>query len=313
MISTNNDMRFEVTTKCNYNCIICPREKLTRKQETMSLDLFKFLFDKITGEAQQYNTLTFPGMGEPTLDDSLIDKIKYAKSKMPEIPVLILTNGSKLTPDLFKAFEDNGVSSVRVSLYGLNGETYSKVHGIQNTKMYDVVSRNLQEISRIRRKTEILLTFNLVEGSNDAVLNDWISFWKDKVDLLEVWRPHNWVDAKNYRDVKSKQLKTCGRPFNGPLQIQVDGTVNMCCFDFDGKLTLGDLKKQSLKEIFSSPLFNKLVECHMNGNYSGSGLICEHCDQRNEDKSDVMIFNSKFEIKERVKMVSTTYSKVIKE
>ncbi len=63
MIPESNELRFEITTKCNYNCIICPREKLTRKKETMSFKLFKELFDRILSETHQYNTLTFPGMG----------------------------------------------------------------------------------------------------------------------------------------------------------------------------------------------------------------------------------------------------------
>jgi len=84
----------------------------------------------------------------------------------------------------------------------------------------------------------------------------------------------------------------------------------MCCFDFDGKLLLGDLKKQSLKEIFASPAYEKIVSCHATGDYKGSELICEKCDQRNKDKSDVMIYNSKFDIDERVHKVSTTYQDV---
>jgi hypothetical protein len=88
----------------------------------------------------------------------------------------------------------------------------------------------------------------------------------------------------------------------------VDGTVNMCCFDFDGKLLLGDLKTQTLKEIFESSMFKKILKHHTTGDFKESGLICENCDQRNLNKSDVMVYNSKFDISERVKKVSTTYS-----
>ena len=114
MIPVNNDMRFEVTTKCNYNCIICPHNQLTRKIETMSFELFKLLLDKILSETKQYDTLTFPGMGEPLLDETLNKKIEYAKQKKIK-NILILTNGSLLTPEKFKEFEDLGVTSVRIS------------------------------------------------------------------------------------------------------------------------------------------------------------------------------------------------------
>ncbi len=125
MIPENNELRLEVTTKCNYDCIICPREKLTRKKETMSFDLFKMLFDKIKSESSQYDTLTFPGLGEPLMDETLDDKIIYAKKH--GYTVLMLTNGSLLTVERFKRLEDIGLDSIRVSIYGDTPESYNTV------------------------------------------------------------------------------------------------------------------------------------------------------------------------------------------
>ncbi len=310
MIPRNNDMRFEITTKCNYNCVICPRDRLTRKIETMSFDLFKKLLDKILSETTQYDTLTFPGMGEPLLDETLDKKIEYAKKRNIK-DILILTNGSLLNVKRFKELENLGVSSIRVSFYGNEPDSYSRVHGVNNKELFYKIRDNLVEISKIKKSTKLLLTFNIVNSSNDGCVRDWINYWQDKADLIEVWYPHNWVYGRDYRRLQETKLKSCGRPFNGPLQVQVDGTVNMCCFDFDGKLTLGDLKKESLKEIFSSSLFKKILKHHQSGDFRGSGLICENCDQRNADKSDVMVYNSKFNIEERVRMISTTYKKIL--
>ena len=308
-IPQNSDIRFEVTTRCNYNCVICPREKLTRKKETMSFKLFRELLDKISDETDQYSMVSFPGMGEPLMDESLDEKIAYVKKK--NLSVSILTNGSYLSVDRFKKLEDLGVESIRVSFYGAGPQSYAKVHGVKEGGLFEKVRENLNKIAKIKRHTRLLLTFNAVRGVNDDCDKDWIDEWKDKADLIEVWHPHNWADGRGYRKLQTQKLKTCGRPFRGPLQIQVDGTVNMCCFDFDGKLTLGDLKRESLTEIFSSECYEKIAECHRSGNFKGNGLICENCDQRNKDKSDVMLYNSKFNIDERVKQVSTTYEKVL--
>lgn len=308
MIPESNELRIEITTKCNYSCIICPREKLTRKKETMSVGLFKLIFDKINSETSQYNTLTFPGLGEPLLDDTLDEKIIYAKER--GFNVLILTNGSMLTVERFKRLEDIGVDSIRVSIYADQPESYNAVHGTTDEELFHKIKESLTKISKIKNRTKLLITYNVVDGYNNNTLASWIEYWKDKVDLLEVWRPHNWVDGRNYRYVQQEKLKTCGRPWTTPLQVQVDGTVNMCCFDFDGKLLLGDLKTQTLKEIFESSMFKKILKRHETGDFSESGLICDNCDQRNKDKSDVMVYNSKFDIEERVKKVSTTYQEM---
>ncbi|MFC1631075.1 radical SAM/SPASM domain-containing protein [Candidatus Omnitrophota bacterium] len=309
MIPKSNEIRFETTTKCNYNCLICPRERLTRKIETMSLKLFKYIFDKLVDETEQYDTVSFPGMGEPLLDRSIDQKIAHVKKK--GFKVLILTNGSLLSLARFKRLERLGVDSLRVSLYGNTPASHNKIHGLRRPGAFNRIKQELSEISDKKRKTKLLLTYNVVEGVNQDDLNPWISYWQDKADLIEVWRPHNWVGARAYRKIQKKKLNSCGRPFKTPLQIQVDGTVNMCCFDFNGELLLGDLKTQSLKEIFSSAMFKKILRHHQSGNFKNSGLICRHCDQRNADKSKVMVYSSNFDIKQRVKMVSTVYSKLI--
>lgn len=308
MIPESNELRFEVTTKCNYRCVMCPHDILTRKKETMSFNTFKRLFDKINAETDQYDTITFPGMGEPLLDESLDEKIMYVK-KM-NFTVLLLTNASKLTVERFKKLEEVGVDSIRVSMYGDSPESYSSVHGVKDLGLLQTIKDNLTGIAEIKRHTKFLITYNVVNGYNHSNLESWIEYWKDKADLLEVWHPHNWANTKKYRTVQSKKMKTCGRPWNTPLQIQVDGTINMCCFDFDGKLLLGDLKTQTLKAIFESPMFKKILKHHTSGDFKESGLICNNCDQRNLDKSDVMIYNSKFDIEERIKKVSTTYTDI---
>ncbi|MCM8760950.1 MAG: SPASM domain-containing protein [Candidatus Omnitrophica bacterium] len=309
MIPKNSEIRFEVTTNCNYNCTICCRRALMRRLELMSLETFKFLLDRITNETDQYSACTFSGFGEPMLDPTLIQKIEYATKR--GMKALILTNASLLTMEKFRQFNDLGVISIRVSFYGNSPTVYNKIHGIEDPYAFNNIKNTLTEICRARRNTKILLTYNVEKGVNEDDEKQWIEYWKDKADLIEVWRPHNWVYGKEYRKVQDKLVPTCGRPFKGPLQIQVDGTVNMCCFDFNGKLTLGDLKSQTLREIFDSPIYKKIVHCHTTGDFESSGLICEKCDQRNMDKSNVMIYNSKFDITERVKRVSTTYQEIV--
>jgi len=305
MIPQSNEIRFETTTKCNYCCLPCPREKLTRKIETTPLPKFKKILDKVLDETQQYDTITLSGFGEPLLDSTIEKKISYASSR--GLDVLMLSNAALLTVERFKKLERLGVKSIRISFYGMTPKVYSLVHGIKNEKIFSKVKENLVKIAQIRKTAKIVLTYNVIPGVNDSETNEWINFWKDKVDLVEVWRPHNWVYGRSYRVIQNEKVNTCGRPWKTPLQIQVDGTVVMCCFDFNGNLLLGDLNTQTLEEIFSSDLFKKILYCHTTGKFEGSNLICENCDQRNKIKSDIMIYNSKFDINERIGKVSTTY------
>ena len=274
----------------------------------MGLELFKHIFDKINSETSQFDTLTLSGLGEQLLDETIDDKIFYAKKH--KYSALMLTNGSLLTVDRFKRLEDVGLDSIRVSIYGNTPDSYNTVHGIEKKNMFQRTKDNLTEMSKIKNHTRLLITYVVVSGYNDTTLESWIEYWKDKVDLLEVWRPHNWADGRTYRTVQQEKAKTCGRPWKTPIQIQVDGTVNMCCFDFNGELHLGNVKTQTLEDIFDSPMFKKILKHHISGDYKDSGLICGDCEQMNLDKSDVMIYSSKYDISERVKKLSSTYSDI---
>lgn len=312
MIPANNDIRFEVTTLCNYHCIICPREQLRRPLQAMSNELFTGCIKVIKRDTAQYDTLTFAGLGEPLMDKHFLDKVEIARSQGFQ-HINLLTNGSLLTREKFLRMQELGMGTVRISFYGMTPASYAKVHGSHGrAEEYGQLRETIEEICALSRTTRLIMTFNVVPGANEDDLQAWISHWERRADLIEAWRPHNWVYGRNLRATKGARRKSCGRPFSGPLQVQVDGTVNMCCFDFNGDLALGDLKRQRLADIFSSEPFLQLRSCHQSGDYSGTSLICAGCDQRNADKADVMVYNSQFDIDSRVEMTSTTYRTLLR-
>ncbi len=309
MIPVNNDIRIEVCTACNYDCTICCRDIFTRKIEVMSTPFFRQLLEGIQGETDQYDLVTFAGFGEPLMDPEFVEKVRIARELGFETTVL--TNAYKLTPELFSRLDDLGMQSVRVSFYGMDELSYNRVHKPPKGS-FEMISKNLETICAMTNSTQLLMTLNVVEGLNDATVRGWIDHWEQRADLIEVWRPHNWVDGHDFRELTGEKRDSCGRPYTGPLQVQVDGTVNMCCFDFDGKLLLGDLNKQSLEDVFAGDAFNELRRCHDTGDFADTDYICKGCDQRNVDKGEVMIYNSKFSIEDRVEMTSSGYSKLEK-
>lgn len=307
MIPKNSDIRVEVCTACNYDCNICCRSEFSRSIETQSTVFFRETLEKVMADTDQYELITFSGFGEPLMDPEFEKKVAVAHDLGFE--TTLRTNGYLLTPDKFKRLDELGMQSVRVSFYGMTEASYNTIHKPPKGS-FERVKKYLQDICATRRNTQLLMTLSVVEGANESDVAAWIEQWEPIADSVEVWRPHNWVDGQSFRKLTDIKRKTCGRPFNGPLQIQVDGTINMCCFDFNGKLLLGDLKTQSLEEIFQGEAFLKLRTCHQEGDFVGKGYICEVCDQLNANKEDVLIYSSNFSIEERVEMTSTTYTKL---
>jgi len=305
MLKTN-EARIETCTKCNYKCKFCthPTPYFNRKKEIMSLKTYQFIIDKLRKEAPYITESTISGFGEAFLDPTIFEKIKYSKDR--GLRVHTLTNGSTLNKDQIDILFHHKVEDIRISLHSINTENYCRITGASPAQHKRVLN-NIEYIIENKEYTRLVITIDVID-INEYEVDEIIDRYSDRVDLLEIWRPHNWVDTLNYREgpiIKD----SCGRPINSPLQIQVDGTINMCCFDYNGVLLLGDFITQTLEEIFSSESFIDLRKHHLFGTLAESEYICKNCDQRKCQRNAV-IYNSKFSGDDRLNRTSTNYRKV---
>ena len=310
-IPSTNEVRIETSTSCNAGCVFCPHptEDFTRKRQVMPSDEYKFYLDKVLDEmGDQIEETTFSGFGEIFIDKNVEEKISYASSR--GLAVHILSNGSLMTPERVDKLYEAGGKDIRISLHTSNPDTYGKIMNYKSSKFnYETTFSNLDyAIENKPEETDIIITADIVD-SNEKDVEQLIEDFGDKCSL-EVWKPHNWVYGKEYRDKSSPNtLDTCGRPFSGPIQIQIDGDVIMCCFDFNNQLVLGNFKRQTLKEIFSGETFSRLYNHHKDGTCESSDFICSSCDQL-KDKGEIVIYKNRVSDKDkRAGLTSTALEK----
>lgn len=303
--TSSNEIRIETSTHCNYSCIMCPRNLFEREKENMSSALFEQIIKKAKDEVGHLNTLTFSGFGEFSMDPNWKEKVKLASSSFKNVH--ILTNASLLT------FSDidyllNYITDIRISVYGIDNNTYKSIHNNPEGVDYELVMSKILHIKNQKKASQKLLLNYLEINEELGLTENWIKKFKAIGDVIEVWKPHNWVDGKKYRPILNKRKSTCGRPFSGPIQVQVDGTVTVCCFDYNGKLEIGDLKKQSFQEIFSGKAFQEIKNIHKTDR-ADEITVCALCDQRENDDSRAkyLIYSSMGSNINRVKCTSTNY------
>ena len=275
----------------------------------MSLSDYVFYLDKCLSElGSQIQETTFSGFGEIFMDKGVEEKIAYASSC--GLLVHVLSNGAMLTPSRADKLFEAGIKDVRISLHTSNPDSYGKIMNYKSSKFtFENTIRNLDyAINNKPSDVDIIITADIVEENRDDV-DRLINDYGDKCSL-EIWKPHNWVYGKEYRDKSSENvLDSCGRPFNGPIQIQIYGDVIMCCFDFDNKLVLGNFRHQTLEEIFSGSTFLKLYDYHKKGTCQESEFICADCDQL-KDKGEVVLYNNRVSDKnKRATLTSTALQK----
>lgn len=299
----NPEIRIEPTNICNAHCVMCPREKMRRPQGIGDLNLFKRIIDQaIDAGAKQVSLENF---GETFVDPHIFERAEYAKSKGLE--TLTITNASLLDEEKGKkALELFDV--IRVSMYGMSKYTYEKIHRGLN---FEVVQKNVSGLLGMRKqsqrsKTRIEMYFLLME-ENKHEMKFFLNKYESVADAVAVWKPHNWADGREYRSPSGKKV-SCNRPFTGPLQVQWDGLVVPCCFDYDSRMILGDLNKQAIWEVFGGDEYNKLRRAHEQGDFS-EFPFCNVCDQLNK-REDVLVYTN---IKNaKVGATNTTYFEVKK-
>lgn len=302
---THPEVRIETTNICNATCIMCPRDSHTREQGIMNQETFEYCIDQVVPMGAKQVVLT--GYGEPLLDKGLEQKIAYAKSH--SLRTYVISNGSALTENRAYTLLQAGLDELRISFYGMQPKTYNAVmQGLD----YDKTVKGLMTFLSVKKTLEIdckvQLSF-LILPENEEDTQAFKDFWLSKVDYLEIWKPHNFGDGRNYRE-RTNQKRTCGRPANGPLQIQWDGSVIPCCYDYNNQIILGDIANDSIEDILKSERYNLLRAAHEKGEF-WRFPYCDQCDQL-LPHDDALVFTNRHSLEpsEAVKLSNTDLYKL---
>jgi len=300
----NPEIRFEVTNKCNAKCIMCPREKMKRPQGTLDMTLYKRVLDEACANGARIVSLE--NYGESFLDPYIFERARYARSKGCD--VFTITNASVLDEEKCRRIHEV-FTKIRVSMYAVTAKTYESIHvGLSFEKVRRNLERLLELKNELKSPLKIEIYFLLI-NENRHEMDEFIRLYGKRANALSVWKPHNWGDGREYRLPLTKMKVSCGRPATGPVQIQWDGKVVPCCFDYDSRIILGDLTRMTLHDVLHGDAYERLREAHSDGNFKDFPF-CNLCDQLNK-REDVLVYTT---IKDAaVGATNTTYFNLKKE
>jgi len=109
--------------ECTNNCIFCaPAHDRSKNPPDLDREVLDFI---ATCARNGTKTLFFTGSGEPTLNPSLVDYVRFAKQRNID-HLYMFTNGFGITPELVASLKSAGMENFWVSLHGL-GETHDRI------------------------------------------------------------------------------------------------------------------------------------------------------------------------------------------
>lgn len=154
---------------CSLDCVYCEVGRTSK----LTLDRMEYVkFDHITEELTSYfssnpdpDYITFSGSGEPTLNSRLGDVIRYLKSKKPEIPIAVITNGTLLSDKKLRQ-ELMDVDVLLPSLDAATQEVFEKLNRPEISINLDDYINGLVEFCK-KFKGKIWLEVFILPGYND--------------------------------------------------------------------------------------------------------------------------------------------------
>jgi radical SAM protein with 4Fe4S-binding SPASM domain len=285
---------FEPTSYCNLHCKECPTgtQQLTRKSGNMDFDTFKAVIDQL------YPFLFFTNFsfqGEPFMNPLLPDLIRYASQK--KIYTGTSTNGHFLNSVNSDLIIRSGLDRIIISMDGTDQETYSAYRNGGDLQTVINGIKNLVEAKKTLNsdKPYIILQF-LVLKTNEHQIPMIKQMAKelgaDKLQLKSaqfydlsnknILLPEKSRFARYYKTSDNKLMlkkslsNKCYKMWNS-FVVTWDGEVVPCCFDKNADYRLGNISKETVKNIWKNKLYsefrNKLLKSRK------SIVICQNCSE----------------------------------
>ncbi len=253
--------QIEMTDLCNFSCVMCPRTAFKRESDVhfIDVDLIRKLIDEGAFKGSYF--VEFQMSGEPLLHPRLLEIIRLVKST--GVKVGLSTNGSLIHMQLAALCECDYIT---ISVDSLTNYSEIRVKGnltklIDNIKLLSEAcpantSIDLQIVELPNWETEVPLLKGMFPSLNVRTVGDCFK---------TIFHPNDY-----FYPVKKD---ICLNPWMS-VSIQCSGNVVPCCFSFWDDIIYGNIKDNTLKEIWEGSLVYSLRQLHQCQNYPN---ICSRC------------------------------------
>jgi radical SAM protein with 4Fe4S-binding SPASM domain len=264
-------INIETSILCNAKCKFCPHKNIKRK-----IDMDFHLIKKIVDEASNYKIKEIHPFdyGEPFLYNRFIESLFYIRRKIPKCKIFVYSNGSAMTDKQMKEIAKNNLlDKVNFSLDAASPKTYKALKGLDYKKTIKKILKFIKLNKKYKNDVDISVSF-IIGDLNKKELNNFKKFWKGKARL------HIAVDDGRGGTpfINRASKNPCSWLFNRTA-ILTTGDVVVCCVDAAGKLVVGNVNNNSLKEVWNSPKYERIRKLHLNGG-KGKIPLCANCQVR---------------------------------
>jgi radical SAM protein with 4Fe4S-binding SPASM domain len=213
---------------------------------------------------------------EPLLDKRIFDCVRYFTSLNKDKRCIVVTNGELIDEFAQEDIGQSGLHRLIVSLNAHSEHTYMKL----NTRLhFDRVTKNVSSLlSNVSTAEKLVLSF-VITKQNEQEVCEALKYWKKRGVHTKViglvnrggfladygslwvwpWRYTGTFPLRLWRHFMTwiRNITGCYHPFY-KMTILFNGDVILCCHDWNRAIVIGNIKENSLQEIWNCDRMNEI-------------------------------------------------------
>lgn len=245
-------IQIELTTGCNLQCSFCGingfQEKPNHNFNFMSLEDAKLIAERIR-ETGWNSRLEFAMHGEPTMNPDWIEIISIFRNSLPKHQIMVTSNGGGVV-------NGRDIQNTIVSYFEAGGD----ILAVDEYEKVNFVKRIKDSIDEFELDELGVSVYNYPEDKEGNPHR------RVKGKFLSFIAPINLSDKGTHASLNnhcgsggeldmSMSSALCAKPFR-ELSINSDGSVNLCCNDFIGEYTCGNVLETPIEEVWNNKYFS---------------------------------------------------------
>ena len=246
----------EAHTVCNQACYFCPVSIAPREDYFMPTELYERIVGELAAYRDTIEAVFMINYNEPTADRRFVEQVRILRAA--GLRPAVLTNGTGLTPDrVDKLVAMGGLRFLSINLSTLDRDRYRHDRGGDHLQL---VMNNLdyaKDLPLAEQMDMVVLGTGNAEHKRDfAEISERFAGSRFTVKYFEVMDRSGHLQIGLKPAVPHQSLCGCDNVGSRPLQhlhITPQGRCVLCCEDYDEKYVVGDLTRESVREVLAGP------------------------------------------------------------
>lgn len=280
------------SSACNFRCKFCPNgdpaliRETGRWQGNMDFSLYRKIIDDLKAFPEPLKVLRLYKDGEPFLNKRFADMVRYAKQSGVARFIDTTTNGSLLDPETIRPVLDAGIDRINISVDGLSDQQFLEFAGARVN--FDRFVDNIRHLYAMKGECEILIKIagDFLSPADKERFFSTFGDYADRIfieNMAPCWPEFDLADRLDVPMDTGIYGQPVGEVLVCPyifysLSVNSDGTVSLCFLDWARKLIVGDLRRESLKDIWTGERIQSHRIAHLLGQRK-QDPVCGDCGQ----------------------------------